>query len=54
MNLIEKEIYADRKASVHWYYNHKIRHWFYKRLAKYYHNKYLKKWLDSSVGRAQD
>ena len=54
MNLIEKEIYTDRKASVHWYYNHKIRYWFYKKMAKYYHNKHLKNWSDSSVGRAQD
>ena len=45
MNLIEKEIYADRKASVYWYYNHKIRYWFYKKIAKYYQNKYLKEWL---------
>lgn len=42
---LEKEIYANRKASVHWYYNHKFRHWFYEKLAKYYQNKYLKEWL---------
>ena len=36
---LEKEIYAERKASVHWYCNHKFRHWFYEKLAKYYQNK---------------
>ena len=38
---LEKEIYAERKASVHWYCNHKFRHWFYEKLTKYYQNKYL-------------
>jgi hypothetical protein len=42
---LEKEIYAERKASVHWYCNHKFRHWFYEQLAKYYQRKHLKEWL---------
>lgn len=40
--LLEKSIYYDRKASVAWYCNHKIKEKIYRWLSKYYEEKWRK------------
>lgn len=40
---LKKSIYYDRKATMAWYNNHKIKEYIYKKLAKFYDNKHMKK-----------